>query len=212
MMEVLGRCNFISKAAYADYKKFRYLIRYCDLRKFPLPFSTHSADAIYISNALEHFSKDDANRLCHEFFRILKTGGVLRIVVPDLEILCRRYLESIALPLNESLHERAIDDLFDQMVRKKSGGSQETEEKLSLAAHLKRLVGLEPTPERLGELHLWMYDRFSLERLLRQAGFQTVKITDYQTSNIPRFKDYYLDHNEDGSEYKKDMLYMEAVR
>ena len=37
----------------------------------------------------------DAHHLIAEVFRVLKAGGVLRVVVPDLELGALRYLEAL---------------------------------------------------------------------------------------------------------------------
>lgn len=63
-----------------------------------------------------------------------------------------------------------------------------------------------------GEPHQWMYDEISLSRLLRQCGFQSVRRVDATASALENFAKYYLDTNEDGSAYKPDSLYMEALR
>ena len=63
-----------------------------------------------------------------------------------------------------------------------------------------------------GEIHQWMYDRFSLARLLRQAGFKNIRISSAKDSRIPKWNSYYLDTNQDGTIYKPDSLYMEAIK
>jgi predicted SAM-dependent methyltransferase len=50
-----------------------------------LPFPDNSARGIYASHVMEHFNIKDARRLLGEFYRVLKPGGGLRIVVPSLE-------------------------------------------------------------------------------------------------------------------------------
>ncbi len=63
----------------------------------------------------------------------------------------------------------------------------------------------------IGERHKWMYDRFSLDRLLRQAGFSDIQTMHYNHSQILNFNTYLLDINADGSVYKGiSSLYMEA--
>jgi predicted SAM-dependent methyltransferase len=43
----------------------------------------------------EHFDREDDARFRLENVRMLKPGGALRIVVPDLEDICRIYLEAL---------------------------------------------------------------------------------------------------------------------
>lgn len=54
-----------------------------DLTK-ALPWADGSVDAVYSSHTLEHLDKDAGERLVAECRRVLKPGGILRIVVPDL--------------------------------------------------------------------------------------------------------------------------------
>jgi SAM-dependent methyltransferase len=61
-----------------------------------------------------------------------------------------------------------------------------------------------------GELHKWMYDRFSLGRLLTQAGFVEVRQCSAAESAIPRFREFLLDKTADGKVRKPDSLFMEA--
>lgn len=63
-----------------------------------------------------------------------------------------------------------------------------------------------------GEVHLWMYDRYSLAALLRQLGFQDPRLQTADQSLLPNWSSYHLDTNPDGSPYKPDSLYMEAVK
>ena len=61
-----------------------------------------------------------------------------------------------------------------------------------------------------GEIHQWMYDRHSLDDLLRQGGFIEVRRCAADESRIPQFNSYQLDLHSDGSIRKPDSLFMEA--
>jgi len=50
-----------------------------------LPFADASVDFLYSSHLLEHLFQEDAEAFAMECHRVLKSGGVLRICVPDLE-------------------------------------------------------------------------------------------------------------------------------
>jgi len=63
-----------------------------------------------------------------------------------------------------------------------------------------------------GEPHQWMYDRFSLARLLRQAGFKETHVCNARSSSIAKWNSYYLDINKDGTVYKPDSIFIEAVK
>jgi SAM-dependent methyltransferase len=63
-----------------------------------------------------------------------------------------------------------------------------------------------------GEVHQWMYDRYSLARLLKQCGFESVTRRESTTSAIEGWSRFNLDTDPDGSVYKPDSLYMEASK
>lgn len=64
---------------------------------------------------------------------------------------------------------------------------------------------------RSGEVHRWMYDRYSLSQLLRKAGFQQINICNANESEIPGFVAYELDTIR-GRVRKPDSLYVEATK
>jgi predicted SAM-dependent methyltransferase len=63
-----------------------------------------------------------------------------------------------------------------------------------------------------GEVHQWMYDRYSLKVLLEQAGFKKISQRSADESSIKDFNSYFLDIKSDGSVRKPDSLFMEAVK
>jgi SAM-dependent methyltransferase len=63
-----------------------------------------------------------------------------------------------------------------------------------------------------GVIHQWMYDRYSLARVLEQVGFQKPVAMGANESQIPGWTEYHLDTEPDGTVYKPDSLFMEAVK
>lgn len=100
-------------------------VRRWDIRKL-LPFASGKVDACYASHVLEHLTRLNANELLRECHRILVPGGIIRLVVPDLENIALNYLKSLsnvaegAAPVWQ--HEWMIIELIDQMVRREAGG------------------------------------------------------------------------------------------
>lgn len=91
----------------------------------PLPFNDNEVDIIYSSHVLEHFSRDIGKTLIESCYNKLKPNGILRIVVPDLENICREYLsifDNINDNDNRKKYEWIIIELLDQLVRDKPGG------------------------------------------------------------------------------------------
>lgn len=60
-----------------------------------------------------------------------------------------------------------------------------------------------------GEIHMWMYDRFSLSRLLKISGFVDIEIQTPYISNIPQWSKWELDVK-DGKVYDPTSLFMEG--
>ena len=62
-----------------------------------------------------------------------------------------------------------------------------------------------------GEVHQWMYDRFSLGRLLSQHGFGDIKVRTAFDSYIPDWEKFGLEANGHNL-FKPDSLFMEGIK
>lgn len=253
-------------------------VRAYDLRK-GLPYPENTFDAVYTSHVLEHLSPETAQASLGEQFRVLKRGGIIRAVVPDLEDKAREYLAMLEKSLQgdttaEAHYDWITLELLDQMVRSTVGGQmgayilnpslanpdyviqrigneaedwlavakntmpakprqslfarlqskgakaiiQKVREKVA-AASVAIIAGSEAKSafqeglfRASGEIHRWMYDRYSLGRLLQRIGFQDVRVCGFDESRIPNFTSYLLDNTPDGTIRKADSLFMEAVK
>jgi SAM-dependent methyltransferase len=65
---------------------------------------------------------------------------------------------------------------------------------------------------RGGEIHLWMYDRYSLARALEEAGFRQAQVVGPTESRVQGWADFNLDTEPGGTVYKPDSLFMEASK
>ena len=239
----------------------------CDISK-GLPFDDGQFDAVYHSHVLEHLGPDAGRDLLTECLRVLKPGGVIRVVVPDLEQIASLYLQK---------HQQAWDgtgrpvdyqwmklELLDQLVRGQSGGemgrfivegsvegktfakqrighefnlcdqSQSVQGPSSLAIRLataysgfknkmarrcvRWLLGRDAEValqeglfRQQGEIHRWMYDRFSLRELCEASGFVDFQVKRADESQIDRFDDFELDSYE-GEVRKPDSIFVEATK
>ncbi len=54
-------------------------------------FSDDSVDLIYAAHVLEHFGRHEVNAVLKGWYRVLKSGGVLRIAVPDFAAVVALY-------------------------------------------------------------------------------------------------------------------------
>ena len=243
-----------------------------DIRR-GLPFEDGYFDAVYHSHVLEHLTAEVGEHFLYECLRVLRPGGVLRIVVPDLETIASLYLEKLRR-VNEHQDTTVADycwmklELLDQMVRDQSGGLMGrymTDPKIINSGFVRTRLGnefarLQPssgvgcspggsrttrslqggwwrafrmeiarTAVRLllgrsaekafragvfrdsGEVHRWMYDRFSLAQTCRKLGFVQFKICGPESSRIPDFKRFQLDAAH-GVVRKPDSLFVECLR
>jgi predicted SAM-dependent methyltransferase len=243
-----------------------------------IPFEAQSMDVVYHSHVLEHFSKTDGIQFIKECFRVLKPQGVIRIAVPNLEVIAKEYLKHLDMAvLGQEKAKQNYDwivlELFDQMIRNVSGGNmkaylhqeampnesyvferigmegkqirsaflnkqqkpKKTEVKAdSLIKKIKRYIlkisqiirgqyyhakltksqkkALHIGQFRLGgEIHQWMYDRYSLTKLLSDVGFTDIKICSAHESGIENWESYQLDVVK-GEIRKPDSLFIEAKK
>ena len=181
-----------------------------DLRK-GIPGADNSADAVYHSHMFEHIDRCDAPGFLAEVRRVLKPGGIHRIVVPDFEALAQRYLEHLETAAGDTTeaaqHDEYVSSMIEMMVRREAWGTSQQKPLRRWVEN--RLLG---DARKRGETHQWMYDRVSLRVLLEQAGFEDVQVRDFQTSAIPDWDEIGLDRHEDGREYIPGSLYLEAKK
>jgi SAM-dependent methyltransferase len=245
-----------------------------------VPMAQNSCDVVYHSAVLEHMRRADALPFLRECFRVLKAGGIIRVAVPDLELICRLYLQKMdeaAAGDAQSWHdyEWMMLELCDQMVREHPGGAMATylaqpaipnlpfvlerigeEGRTMLNSHnqsaaqpgltpsrITRAVrrrlgsGLNALSDRLlrlvilvlcgrhdwralqigrfrlaGEVHHWMYDRYSLCKLLETVGFCNITVVTATQSRIPEWNTFHLDALPDGTVIKPDSLFIEATK
>src|SRR5258707_6927451 len=92
-----------------------------------IPLADASCDAVYHSHSLEHLRQPAALEFMRECYRVMKRGAVVRVAVPDLELICRVYLEKLEQALKHDWdhaddYDWIILELLDQTVREQSGG------------------------------------------------------------------------------------------
>lgn len=195
---------------YAAYQQMSDNVMRHDLRK-GIPFPDASADAVYHSHVLEHIDREAVPGFLAEVHRVLKPGGVHRIVVPDLELQARSYLETLEKSLaggdNLEPHEESVHVLIEQLVRKEAWGTSQRKPARRWLEN--RVLG---DARSRGETHQWMWDRVTLPAELLRAGFRNPQIVSNTESRIPDWRGYRLDEVDGGGEYKPGSLYVEAIK
>jgi SAM-dependent methyltransferase len=176
-----------------------------------IPFPDRSVDAVYHSHTLEHLDRQSARGFLKEVLRVLKPGGIHRIVVPDLERLCRAYVNHIDAcdsgTASAADHDEYVAAFLEQCVRREATG---TSQQPPFRRFVENVVLGDAT--RQGDAHQWMYDRLNLAAALGGGGYQDIRVESYRSSRIPNWAQYGLDVNDQGGEYKPESIYIEASR
>lgn len=133
-----------------------------DLRR-SIPLRAGSVDLIHSEDFLEHIEKAEGEAVLRECHRVLRNGGVMRLLTPDL----RALIDEIYVR-RDPRHLRWCSAYLD---------AKDPCEALNM--HL-----------RMAGEHRFIYDEEHLAKLLRDAGFD-VRRVHYNWSQIPELR--YLD-------------------
>jgi SAM-dependent methyltransferase len=244
-----------------------------DLR-YGLQFPNDSFHLVYHSHVLEHLPRKLGKNMLKECLRVLRPGGVIRVVVPDLEEAAREYLQALEKAAKGMAgwgdnYNWIVVELLDQAVRESPGGAwyeylrqdpipnwefivqrAGPEAERAMAVARGGANDRKSAPERIrakwayivknpagvirnklaktflnqadyealqigrfrrqGEIHQWMYDGYSLGKLLEEVGFTSSVRCTARDSQIGNWIEYGLDVEPDGRIYKPGSLYMEA--
>ena len=126
-----------------------------------IPAADNGLDVVYHSHFLEHLTNLEGIQFLNECYRVLKPGGIMRLVVPDLELWIQSYVNDNQF-------------FFAEYRRLALGNNQD----------------LYPTKAAIfmGMLHnhghKMGYDFPSLQVLLTKAGFQRIRRTLFQESEL----------------------------
>jgi SAM-dependent methyltransferase len=102
---VLHKVGKMPLDRYRDHQRGSFSqLRYLNVCK-RWPFHDNSADAIFSSHVVEHLTLRGARNCLANAYRVLKSGGVLRIVVPDLDAYIAEYSKQNAYDWAISLFE-----------------------------------------------------------------------------------------------------------
>ena len=126
-----------------------------------LPFDDNSCDYIFHEHMLEHLDPLQGRRLLEECRRVLKTGGVVRIAMPDLQSIVRHVHEGTWR------EQQWVKELGDEKIR--TGA-----EMLNIAM---RSWG-----------HVWLYDWEELARRIEESGFAKYRRIERGTSSVPALR------------------------
>ena len=132
-----------------------------------LPISENSCDGIYCSHVLEHLSLEDCRKALKNTYKILKSGGVFRLVMPDLEFYIQQYMKDIS----PEAATRFMKGTILGRVHRNNG----------LKAFFFEWLG--------SSQHLWLWDYKAIELELSNVGFKNIRLANMGDSQDLMFMD-----------------------
>ena len=179
--------NILSCLGLVDKGQFEYIkfalksnIKYANAT-VKIPIDNCSVDVLYSSHMLEHLDRFEADKFLKEAFRVLAPGGTIRLAVPDLEKKIKLYND------NQDANE------FVESLHMSISKPRRLSERIKIL-----LVGLRH--------HNWMYDKYSLCKLLKNHGFSDPVALVAGETRIIDLGELDLREREDES------LYVEAIK
>lgn len=127
-----------------------------------IPAPDESLEVVYHSHLIEHFSFQEGIAFIKDCFRVLKPGGFMRVLTPDLELWSRNYVHGNRF-FFEEYRRRYLHD--DKDLYPTSGSV---------------FMGM-----LHGHGHKMGYDRNTLVNLLARSGFRKIRRTLMQDSRMP---------------------------
>lgn len=110
-----GSNRYYSQEQYCDLLE-NHVFMHHDL-SHSIPLKDQTADFVYSSHFLEHLFKRDAERLLTDSFRVLKSGGIVRICIPDLAYAVAMYARGEKAAMLENYF--FVEDKESQLARHK---------------------------------------------------------------------------------------------
>ena len=135
---------------------------YGDISK-KLPIKRDTVDYLYASHVLEHLPLREFRKALAESYRVLKKGGVFRLVVPNLSFFIREYLDS-------SSKTKSIDFCLNSSLGSKY-----------FVNFLSRMRG--------SDKHNIMFDYETLENELKNFKFSVIRKAKYNDSSYAVFRE-----------------------
>ena len=127
-----------------------------DIVKKKYPIANNVLDGIYTEHCLEHIPHESFKANCKEFFRMLKSGGAVRIIMPDGEL----YL-----------------DIYQD---RKNGGTKQMPYEEGYATPMARINGI-----FRNHGHLFIYDFETVRTILAEVGFKDIKKESFRVGRRP---------------------------
>ncbi len=140
----------------ASRAKFPKKVRHGDIIK-GLPQKDGSAKGLYCSHVLEHLAYDDMLVAIKNSYRVLSPDGIFRLIVPDMELICRKYIDALDKDKDPDAVKKMLEESILGIKTRKRG----------FLNFFKSFFG--------NANHLWMWDFYAMEKVLKDAGFKNIR-------------------------------------
>jgi SAM-dependent methyltransferase len=151
----LEQLPVVGKLATRNAQRFPPNVRQADIVK-GLPVPDGSCRGVYASHVLEHLAFDDFHVALENTRKVLRAGGIFRLVVPDLEWAAREYLRRLEAGDAEANRFFLEETRLGTRSRARS-----------VRAILHHSLGR--------SAHGWMWDALSLREALEEHGFSRIR-------------------------------------
>jgi len=141
-----------------------------------LGFPASSAAVVFSSHLIEHLHRSEALAMLRDAHRVLRPGGVCRVVTPDLARLVDAYVS--ARQHATAAADRLQDALLLHPARPARTGT--------LLGMYRRATAFDH--------HKWVYDGPSLCALFIEAGFTAPAVRDFLDSDVPAARLSQVEH------------------
>jgi predicted SAM-dependent methyltransferase len=169
-----------------------------------LKFGNSTIDLIYSSHFIEHVSIERIPKLLKDYHRVLKSGGILRIVLPDFENIAREYVDNVDAGKYQNSFFNILE-MIDQCVRNKSGGKLsdfyfESRSTSELSSYIERRTGYSHKARLNITKEFYKQDiKFIISRIWRRTALLYINIIKLF---LPRwYKDMYLSKTQPGEKH-----------
>lgn len=164
-----GPCGLWSRPGWTNLDlNHGYDLRIRNLREFV----NESVEMIYTSHCLEHMEFAEVARLLEASFRVLKPGATIRIVVPDVDILC------------EMLFTKDIEYLVEHCP-----GYYNKFRHIPFATHMEQLIGWDHFRGVKDSMHSSFFSWSSMASILKLVGFSDIERRRHCDSRIEEMRE-----------------------
>lgn len=155
-----------------------------NLNRGNLPFKSNSLEVVTCISAINYFTRQRAQEIIYEVYRVLRMGGVARFSSQDLEWIAKRYIE------------KDVEFFFQKL----SNGKERFEGKTMGDKFNSWFYGYKTS----GGSSKYFYDYDTLADLFITAGFSVVEKKGYMDSRIEKIE--LIDNR------KNQVFFLEAVK